>query len=119
MNPPGAPDAGLPADEPVTLWAGGDEGFSAAIRCEGYPDAPEIEIAWSLYSIQDAETDQNASEEFHVTRLRLDEPDAAGASFVVLETTSTVRSVGSSAGLGFEPPARACGVAWDPFAQQP
>jgi len=118
MNPPGAPEAGYPANEPVTLWAGGDEGFAAAIRCDGYPDVPELVVAWSLYSIQDAETDPSATEEFHVTRLRLDEPDAAGASFVVLETTSTVRPVGSG-GLGFEPPARACGVAWDPFAPQP
>ena len=118
VNPPGAPEAGLPANEPVTLWAGGDEGFSAAIRCEGYPDAPEIEIAWSLYSIQEADTDQNATEEFHLIRLRLDEPDASGAAFVVLKTASTVRPVGSG-GLGFEPPARACGVAWDPFAPQP
>ncbi len=118
VDPPGAPDAGLPLGEPVALTAGGDEGFSAAIRCDGYPDAPEIVIAWSLYSITDAETDPNAIEEFHVTRLRLDEPGAAGASFVVLETTSTVRPW-DVVGLGFEPPARACGVAWDPFAPQP
>ncbi|MEX1264843.1 MAG: hypothetical protein WEE66_13090 [Actinomycetota bacterium] len=118
VDPPGAPDAGLPPGESVTLWAGGDEGFSAAIRCDGYPDAPEFLIAWSLYSITDAETDPKATEEFHVARLRLDEPDAAGASIVVLETTSTVRPW-EVAGLGFEPPARACGVAWDPFAPQP
>ncbi len=50
VAPPGAPAAEHPADEPLTLWAGGDEGFAAAIRCDGYPDAPEITIAWSYYS---------------------------------------------------------------------
>ncbi|MGZ8582243.1 MAG: TolB family protein [Actinomycetota bacterium] len=112
VDDPGAPEAGLPPGGPVTLWAGGDEGFAAAIRCEGYPDAPELVVTWSLFSIPDAESDPNATEEFHLTRLRLDEPDAAGASFVVLETTSTTRPHDED--LPFESPARACGVDWEP-----
>ena len=111
VEPPGAPGAGFTPGDPVTLWAGGDEGFAAAIRCDGYPDAPELVVAWSLYQIPDAEADPNATEEFHLTRLRLDEPDAAGASFFVLETTNTTRPHDEN--LPFESPALACGVAWE------
>jgi len=32
------------AAKPVSLLAGGDEGFSASIRCEGYPDHPVLFI---------------------------------------------------------------------------
>ena len=35
------------ASKPVSLWAGGDEGFSASIRCEGYPDHPVLHITQS------------------------------------------------------------------------
>ena len=110
VEPPGARRAGLPPGDPVILWAGGDEGFSAAIRCEGYPQAPELTTVWSLFSIPEAESDPNATEEFHETRLRLEEPDASSASFVVLETSSGERPVGE--GTPLQPPARACGVVW-------
>jgi Tol biopolymer transport system component len=32
------------ATKPVSFWAGGDEGFSANVRCEGYPDQPVLVI---------------------------------------------------------------------------
>jgi hypothetical protein len=107
---PGAPEAQLPAGEQMTLWAGGDEGFSAAIRCLGYPQAPEIELAWSLYSISDYESGRTTTEEYHVTRLRLAEPDASSATFVVVETASTSQAI--EVGLPFETPTRTCGVRW-------
>jgi Tol biopolymer transport system component len=108
VDPPGAPDAGLPANEPVTLWTGGDEGFSAAIRCEGYPADPELVLAWSDYSITEYESDHNTTEEFHLIRLRLVEPDASSATFVVLENSSADRPVDTP--LPFETPSRTCGV---------
>jgi len=112
VQPPGARRAGYPSNQPVSLWAGGDEGFSAAIRCEGYPEATELVAAWSVYSVAEAESDPNAVEEFHQTRLRLEEPDASSASFIVLETSSGERPVGE--GAPFEQPPRACGVDWAP-----
>ena len=110
VDPPGARRAGLPPGEPITLSAGGDEGSSAAVRCEGYPDTPELVLAWSSYSISDAEADPNATEEFHLTRLRLDEPGPEAASFVVVDSTSTERPYGEP--LPFETPPHACGVDW-------
>lgn len=110
VEPPGAPEAQLPPGEQMKLWTGGDEGFSAAIRCLGYPEAPEIELAWSLYSISDYESGRTTTEEYHFTRLRLVEPDASSATFAVLETTSTDRPVDSP--LPFETPSRTCGVDW-------
>ena len=109
VEPPGAPAAEHPGGEPLTLWAGGDEGFAAAIRCDGYPDAPEIMIAWSL-SVTDYETGQTTNKDFHVTRLRIEEPDASSASAVVIETTSGVQPIGK--GLPFDQPDRTCGVHW-------
>jgi Tol biopolymer transport system component len=38
---PGSPPS-FPAGKPVSLWAGGDEGYSARIECENYPDAPVL-----------------------------------------------------------------------------
>jgi hypothetical protein len=110
VGPPGARRAGLPPGEPVTLWTGGDEGFSAAIRCEAYPDAPELVLAWSSYSISGAEDDANATEDFHLTRLRLAEPGPEAASFVVVDTMNTERPSGEP--LPFETPPRTCGVDW-------
>ena len=110
VDPPGARRAGLPPGEPITLWAGGDEGFAAAIRCMGYPDAPEIEVTWSSFSIPDAENDPNATEEFHLTRLRLDEPGPEAASLVIVDTTSIDRPHADT--LPFETPSRTCGVDW-------
>ena len=110
VEPPGAPEAQLLAGEQMKLWTGGDEGFSAAIRCQGYPEVPEIELAWSLYSISDNESGRTTTEEYHFTRVRLVEPDASSATFVVLETTSTDRPV--DAPLPFETPNRTCGVDW-------
>ena len=112
VDPPGARRAGLPPGEPITLWAGGDEGFSAAVRCEGYPDAPELVLAWSSYSISDAEADPNATEAFHLTRLLLEEPGPEAASFVVVDTANTERPYGEP--LPFETPSRTCGVDWTP-----
>ncbi len=110
VDPPGARRAGLPPGEPITLWTGGDEGFSAAIRCEGSPDAPDLVLTWSSFSIADAEGDASATEEFHLTRLRLAEPGPEAASFVVVDTTNTERPSGEP--LPFETPPRTCGIDW-------
>jgi hypothetical protein len=32
------------ATKPVSFWAGGDEGFSSSVRCEGYPDQPVLVV---------------------------------------------------------------------------
>jgi len=106
VEAPGAPDAGLPAGEPFTLWAGGDEGFAAAIRCEGYPDDPRLVLTWTLSRSPEATT-----KVIHLTTLRLDEPDASGASVVVVSTSS--REVPVAEPLPFSTPTETCGVIWE------
>jgi hypothetical protein len=111
VDAPGAPAAGLPSGELAKLWAGGDEGFSAAIACEGYPQAPTLVVTWSLFSVTEAEGDQTATEEFHLSRLRLVEGPSS-ASFEVVSSQSEERPI--DAELPFEQPDRACGVRWIP-----
>jgi hypothetical protein len=109
VDTPAAPAAGLRPGEIARFWAGGDEGFSAAIACERYPSAPILVVTWSLFSVPEAEGDPTATEEFHLTRLRLVE-DPSSASFEVVSTSSEDRPI--DAELPFEQPDRACGVDW-------
>jgi hypothetical protein len=59
--------------------------------------------------VPEAEGDPTATEEFHLTRLRLVE-DPSSASFEVVSTSSEDRPI--DAELPFEQPDRACGVDW-------
>ena len=104
---PGAPEAGFPADRPMTIWAGGDEGYSYAIRCEGAPDERRVLVVASLHQ----PVDTNRSE-IHVTRLELrTSPDLVSAAFHVLDTASPAES---SEDFGGD--AKACGVDFNPWA---
>ena len=103
---PGATDAGFPGNQPMTIWAGGDEGYSYAVRCEGYPDDPVLVVASSYRPV---DTDVS---EIHVTRLRLEtSTDLVQAEFVVIESTSP-----AEADEDFGGDAKACGVDFNPWA---
>jgi WD40 repeat protein len=103
---PGAPNAGFPIDKPVTIWAGGDEGDSFAIRCEGYPTDP-ILVAASLHAPVDTNIRQ-----IHVTRLKLETTkNLEEAHFVVLDSTSPPDANEPWGGDG-----KACGVDFNPWA---
>ncbi|MEO8423264.1 MAG: LpqB family beta-propeller domain-containing protein [Actinomycetota bacterium] len=66
---PGHPQAGFRPGEPVALWTGGDEGFSASVRCEGYPGTPILVATWSDHPIDGPGSE---TKEVHETRLRLE-----------------------------------------------
>lgn len=107
VAPPGAPDAGFPGNRPLTIWAGGDEGFSYAIRCEAAPDGPRVLVVASSHQPVDTNT-----LEIHVTRLELrTSPDLVDSAFQVLDTASPAES---SEDFGGD--AKACGVDFNPWA---
>jgi hypothetical protein len=99
---PGHRPAGIKAGEPLLIDAGGDEGYSSRIWCEGDSASPELVWGWSDYVI---ETQQ--PKEVHVTRIAL-EPDGL---FHVVGTNDF--SVPNDQPTGFEDrTAPACGVDW-------
>jgi hypothetical protein len=67
----------------VSLWAGGDEGFSGSVRCEGYPETPILIATWSDHPIDGPGSETT---EVHETRLRL---EADGLMHVVGSSDST------------------------------
>jgi hypothetical protein len=104
VAPPGAPQANLPANEPIRLIVGGDEGFSGGLRCENYPEAPVIVYTW-VHGEVDADTDLEA----HETRLNLGEDGI----FHVLDTNDfTIPRQPERPDLISEAPA--CGVDFHP-----
>ncbi len=105
VAPPGYRAGGFPGGEPIRFSAGGDEGYSAAIDCEGYPEAPILVVAWSNY-----EVDVDDTEDVYVTRLRL----GADGAFHVIGGEHSTQGVDDP--LPIDPAGTACGVAFDPFA---
>jgi hypothetical protein len=96
------------AGKPVSLWAGGDEGYSARIECENYPDAPVL-----IATTGDHPVEGPGSETRTVERTRL-----------VLGTDGTISVQGTerfTEPTNADPSAvsftgRACGVAFYPWA---
>jgi dipeptidyl aminopeptidase/acylaminoacyl peptidase len=105
VAPPGYPAGGFPGGEPIRFSAGGDEGYSAAIDCEGYPEAPILVVAWSNYQV-----DVDDTEDVYVTRLRLGEDGA----FHVIASEHFTQPVGDP--LPIDPAGKACGVDFNPGA---
>jgi Tol biopolymer transport system component len=104
---PGSPPS-FPAGKPVSLWAGGDEGYSARIECENYPDAPVLIVTTGDHPVEGP-----GSETRDVVRSRL-----------VLGTDGTISVQGTerfTEPTNADPSAvsftgRACGVAFYPWA---
>ena len=105
VAPPGYPAGGFPGGEPIRFSAGGDEGYSAAIECEGYPEAPVLVVAWSNYIVEVDDT-----EDVYVTRLRLGEDGV----FRVIASEHVTQDV--AAPLPLDPAGKACGVDFNPLA---
>ena len=101
---PGHKPAGIPGGEPLRIDAGGDEGYSSRIWCEGYPASPVIVWAWS-----DAIVESQQPKEVHVTRLQL----RADGLFHVIGTNDY--TVPPDQPASFEDQTGpACGVNWHP-----
>jgi hypothetical protein len=105
VAPPGYPAGGFPGGEPIRFSGGGDEGYSAAIACDRYPEAPVLVVAWSNYQV-----DVDDTEDVYVTRLRLGEDGA----FHVIASEHFTQPVGDP--LPIDPAEKACGVDFDPSA---
>jgi Tol biopolymer transport system component len=105
VAPPGYPAGGFPGGEPIRFSAGGDEGYSAAIDCEGYPETPILVVAWSDYQV-----DVDDTEDVYVTRLRLGEDGV----FHVVASEHLTQDVGDP--LPIDPAGKACGVDFNPLA---
>jgi hypothetical protein len=103
---PGHDPAGITAGEPLRIDAGGDEGYSSRIWCEGYPASPVILWAWS-----DTIVESQQPKEVHITRLQLQ----GDGLFHVIGTDDYTVPWDQPAGFD-DRVGPACGVDWHPSA---
>jgi hypothetical protein len=100
---PGNEEAGFPDGRPIVFWAGGDEGFSASVDCEGYPNNPVLILSWSNQPV-----DAPGPRDVFITALQL-----VRGTFEVTDSQHISQPVD-------EPPlfdgrGSACGVDFDPW----
>jgi WD40-like Beta Propeller Repeat len=102
---PDVPQMGLSANETLLLTAGGDEGSSFAIGCEGPPDAPVL-VQWSSQHPVDG-TGSDVRDVYE-TKLKLSSVTAA-----VIDSQHVTQP--TSDPLPFDPlHSNGCGVQWFP-----
>jgi hypothetical protein len=100
-----APQMGLSADETVTLTAGGDEGSSFAVGCEGSPASPVL-VQWS--SEQPVDGAGSDMRDIYETKLMI-----TGVSATVVDSQHTTQP--TSDPLPFDSlNSSGCGVQWFP-----
>jgi Tol biopolymer transport system component len=101
VAPPGHPAAGIEAGKPLETSAGGDEGYAAWIRCEGYPSSPILVFASASTTVE-----SNQPVEWHEVKLQLHRDDGM---FHVVDATDLSLPQGQDP--GFERSrATACGL---------
>ncbi|MET0800687.1 MAG: hypothetical protein ABWZ53_05920 [Actinomycetota bacterium] len=69
VGPVGHPQGGFDPGDQAVLTTGGDEGFSGAVWCTGFPADPVIEVAWSFHPVDAGEP----TKDLHRTRFALDD----------------------------------------------
>jgi hypothetical protein len=96
---------GLSKNDVLTLTAGGDEGSSFAIGCEGFPEDPVL-IQWaSQHPVDGSGADVR---DVYATKLRL-----SGGMMLVVDSQHTTRQ--ASDPLPFDSlHSKGCGVQWFP-----
>jgi hypothetical protein len=99
---PGNAAGGIVDGSPVSLVTGGDEGYSYAVDCEGFPTAPVL-ILWS--SVHPVDGPGSDIRTIDMTKLRLRD-----GVFAVVDTQHFTRS--RSDPPPFSQPPTACGVDW-------
>jgi TolB protein len=99
---PGNAEAGFPDRGPMVFTTGGDEGFSAAVGCESYPDNPVLVVSWSDHPIDGP---QSETEDVFLTRLQL-----VDGTFQVIDSSHFTQP--ASDPLPFDPRGQACGVSF-------
>ena len=68
VAPPGNRAGQLPPGKPLRMLAGGDEGFSGTVACDGFPEDPVLIVAWSNHPV---DAPGSETTEVHITRLAL------------------------------------------------
>jgi hypothetical protein len=81
VAPPGNRAGDLPPGKPLHMSAGGDEGFSATVACDGYPEDPVLIVAWSDHPI---DVPGSETTEVHITRMVL-----RGGAFDVVDALNS------------------------------
>jgi hypothetical protein len=96
---------GLSAGDDLKIIAGGDEGYSFAIRCEGFPASPVL-VQWSSY--HPIEGPGSDVRDIYMTKLQL-----AGSTATVVDSQHTTQP--TSDPLPFDSlDSTGCGVKWSP-----
>ena len=103
---PGNPAGNLHAGGAIHFWAGGDEGYSAATACDGYPEDPVLVVAWSNHPVDGPGSETT---EVHITRLVLDD-----GAFHVVGSVNTKQSTDESLPDEFSRRGRECGLRFQP-----
>jgi len=106
VAPPGHRAAGLLPGRSLSILVGGDEGFTGAVGCEGYPEAPVMVIAWANHPVEGPGSD---TFEVHVTRLVLQDDGTAR----VVDASDSEQPVGDPLPFPFGSRGPACGVDFD------
>jgi hypothetical protein len=101
---PGNEAGGIVDGSPLSIVTGGDEGYSYAVDCEGYPAAPVL-ILWS--SSHPIEGPGSEVRTVDMTKLRL-----ADGVFAVIDKQHFTRP--TSEPTPFDQPGTACGIDWSP-----
>ena len=97
---PGHAPANVEGDAPLETTSGGDAGYSAWIRCEGYPSSPVL-----VHLSSEAEIDGNGPTYWHEVKFRLE----SDGRFHIVDTTDLTLPAGQDPGL-VRSDAPACGV---------
>ena len=98
----GNAENGFPDGSQLTFSAGGDEGYSSAVRCEGFPTAPVLVLWRSEHPIEGPGADvKNVYE----TKLQL-----VSGAFAVVEARHFTQPTSDPSPFGLT--SQACGVDW-------
>lgn len=102
VKPPGHRRAGHVPGKPLRFWVGGDEGYSAAATCTGYPGDPVLVVTWSNHPIEGPGSEVT---EVHRTSFRLRK-----GAFRVVDATDGQEATDDYRANGLEQSRDVCGV---------
>ena len=98
----GNAENGFPDGSQLTFSAGGDEGYSSAVQCEGYPNAPVLVLWRSEHPVEGPGADVT---DFYETKLQL-----VSGSFAVVDARHFTQPTSDPSPFGLT--SQACGVDW-------
>jgi len=105
---PGDRAAKLPPGRPLPMLVGGDEGFAAAVACEGYPEDPTVVLAWSNHPVEGPGSETT---EIHITRLALQD-----GAFHIIDRSNTEQPTDAPRPKELSRDSFACGLDLNPLS---